>query len=67
MLKSQVLGMHLQVNRALQGFDRLGALHDLAAVDEDAEQYNAEMHDRIFVAEQVETLLHFRGNQGMSS
>ena len=48
---------YLQVNRALRAFDTLESLADLATVDEDADQYNAERHNRIFVAEEIEDLL----------
>ena len=47
----------MQVNRALKGFDCLESISNLAAVDEDAAEYNVEMHKRIFVAEEVENIL----------
>lgn len=47
----------MQLNRALRGFDRLEGLANLATVDEDATEYDAALHNRIFVAEEVEGLL----------
>ena len=50
-----------QVQRALRAFDKLETLTDLEMVDEDAPTFNETLHERIFVAEEVETLLQEHG------
>ena len=52
------------MNRALRGFDRLETLADLATVDEDTDQYNADIHAKIFVAEELEDMLRTAGIMG---
>ena len=49
------------MQRALRAFDKLETLADLAMVDEDAPAYDEAFHDRIFVAEEVDTLLQEDG------
>lgn len=51
----------LQVTRALRAFDKL---ETLAVVDEDATEYNASLHDRLFVAEVAESMLRNAGVTG---
>lgn len=47
----------LQVTRALRAFDKLETLANLAVVDEDAAEYDASLHDRLFVADTAESML----------
>jgi hypothetical protein len=50
-----------QVQRALRAFDKLETLTDLQMVDEDAPAFDEAFHERIFVAEEVDTLLQEDG------
>ena len=54
----------LQVMRALRAYDKLETLANLAVVDEDAAEFDASLHDRLFVADTAESMLRIASIAG---